>query len=156
MEANELYLKALFCCSACDGNIAQEEVSLVKGLSENDKSFEGMDVESILNTYVAQINEKGKLFIKDFLNELTQTKLKDMEQIKLVDLVIKMIEADNQILYSEVKFFKKIRNRLSISDDAILAELPNSEDYLLPDICPENKDFEEVGNFAQISFDAVQ
>ena len=67
-------------------------------------------------------------------------------------LAIKMIEADNQILYSEVKFFKKIRNRMSVSDESIIAKLPNSEDYLLPDIMAEEKDFEEVGNFAKISF----
>ena len=66
-----------------------------------------------------------------------------------------MIEADNQILYSEVKFFKKIRSRLNVDDSVILAALPESEDYLLPDISSEDKDFEEVGNFQLISFDTV-
>ena len=79
-----------------------------------------------------------------------------LQQVKLIDLAIQMIEADNQILYSEVKFFKKIRNRLSVSDDYILEKLPDSEDYLLPDISCEDKDFEEVGNFEQISFAEVQ
>jgi len=63
-----------------------------------------------------------------------------------------MIEADNQILYSEVIFFKKIRSRLTVADDVILAALPDCEDYLLPDILLEDKDFEDVGNFNTISF----
>lgn len=152
METNELYLKTLFCCSACDGEIAPEEVSLVKQLSLKDSLFEGLEVENILNTYIEKINEQGGIFLKDYLREVANAALSDEEQIKLVDLAIKMIEADNQILYSEIKFFKKIRNRLSVTDESILARIPNSEDYLLPDIMAEEKDFEEIGNFAKISF----
>ena len=152
METNELYLKTLFCCSACDGEIAPEEVSLVKQLSLKDPSFEGLDVENILNAYVEQINKQGSMFLKNYLSEVANATLSDDEQIKLIELAITMIEADNQILYSEVKFFKKIRNRMSVGDESILSKLPNSEDYLLPDILVEEKDFEEIGNFNKISF----
>lgn len=152
METNELYLKTLFCCSACDGEIAPEEVSLVKQLSLNDSTFEGLDVEKILNVYVEKINEQGSIFLKDYLSEVANATLSDEEQVKLIELAIKMIEADNQILYSEVKFFKKIRNQLEINDERILSHLPNIEEYLLPDITSEDKDFVKVGNFAKISF----
>ena len=156
MELNELYLKTLFCCSACDGEIAPEEVSLVKQISLNDSTFKGLDVENTLNSYVDSINEQGSIFLKIYLSEIANSTLSDAEQVKLVDLAIKMIEADNQILYSEIKFFKKIRNRLTVSDEFILKKLQDREDYLLPDISSEDKDFEEVGNFAQISFSEVQ
>ena len=33
MKTNELYLKTLFCCCACDGEIAQEEVDMIKELT---------------------------------------------------------------------------------------------------------------------------
>lgn len=156
MNTSELYLKTLFCCSAYDGDFAPEEVSLIKQLSLNNSFFEGIDVENTLNSYIESINEQGSTFLKGYLSEVANATLSDEEQIKLVELAIKMIEADNQILYSEIKFFKKIRNRLSISDGYILDKLPDSEDYLLPDISSEDKDFEEVGNFAQISFAEVQ
>jgi len=52
----------------------------------------------------------------------------------LVSLAFNAIEADNRIEYSEVKFFKKIRSRLSISDETILGKFPNKEDFLLPDL----------------------
>lgn len=152
MDINELYLKTLFCCSACDGEIAPEEVYLVKQLSLNDSTFEGLDVENILNAYVEKINEQGSIFLKDYLNEVANATLSDEEQVKLIEFAIRMIEADNQILYSEVNFFKKIRNRMSVSDESILAKLPNSEDYFLPDIVAEDKDFKDVGNFDKISF----
>ncbi len=155
METTEILLKTLFCCSACDGEIAPEEVGLVKHLTEQQDIFNDINVEETLNKYVAEINSEGKQFLRSYLNELSDAELSDTDQIKLIDLAIKMIEADNQILYSEVKFFKKIRARLTVDDSKILEALPESEDYLLPDISSEDKDFEEVGNFQSISFDAV-
>ena len=155
MNTTELLLKTLFCCSACDGEIASEEIDLVKNLTEQQEIFNGMNVEETLNKYVAVINSEGKQFLRSYLNELSDTELSADDQIQLIDLAIKMIEADNQILYSEVKFFKKIRSRLNVDDSVILAALPESEDYLLPDISSEDKDFEEVGNFQLISFDTV-
>lgn len=140
MKTNELYLKTLFCCSACDGEIASEEVLLVKKLSENDTTFDNLDIEKTLNTYVKQINEQGSCFLKDFLREISNAELSSDEQIKLIELAIKMIEADNQILYSEIRFFKKIRLALTITDADILDVIPYAEDYLLPDVLSDSKE----------------
>lgn len=152
MKTEELFLKTLFCCSACDGEIAPEEIECVKSLSENMDIFGGIDVECMLNSYIAEINAQGKLFLRNYLNEISEAELSDEDQVALINLAIKMIEADNIIQYSEVKFFKKIRSRLSITDNKILGSCPNSEEYLLPDISESSKDLEDLGNFAIISF----
>lgn len=134
MTKQELYLKTMFCCMACDGDIAQEEVDTVKSIAAQTPIFEGMDVESVLNAYVSEINRDGAVFLRRFLNELAGEKLTPEEELQIIDLSIRMIEADNRIEYSEVKFFKKIRSRLSVVDEQILARHPNKEDFLLPDI----------------------
>lgn len=146
-------MKTLFCCSACDGEIAPEEVSLVKQISENDRAFDGMDVEGVLNQYVEQINNKGRAFLQEYLRAVGDTNLSDSETLKLIELAVKMIEADQQVLYSEVKFFKKIRSNLRISDSEILKALPEAEYYLLPDVMVDSKedDWSEI-SFAPISF----
>lgn len=155
MDSKEIFLKTLFCCSACDGVIAPEEIKLVKELSKEEKNFQGLDIETSLNNYISEINEKGALFLKEFLREINEINLNDKEQIKLIELAIKMIEADNQVLYSEIKFFKKIRQRLTVSDEDILTHMPDKEDYFLPDVLNEDKDFDEIGNFNQISLDEI-
>ena len=68
------------------------------------------------------------------LSEVAEDALSKEEQMCLVDLAFKTIEADKRIEYSEVKFFKKIRVRLSLTDEEILAKYPDKEDFLLPDI----------------------
>lgn len=119
---------------ACDGEIAKEEIELVKYLSSEYDIFSEVKIETCLNKWISSINENGALFLKEFLNELSEANLSASEQMLVVDFAIRTIEADKRIEYSEIKFFKKIRNRLSITDEKILEKYPDSEDYLLPDI----------------------
>ena len=134
MNIQELYLKTIFCCMACDGDIANEEIALVHDITSKQDVFDGMDVNAVINGYVASINANGALFLKQYLKELSSQELSNEEQKMIVDFALQTIFADNRIEYSEVKFFKKIRSRLSITDEEILANHPDVEDFLLPDI----------------------
>ena len=110
---------------ACDGDIAKEEVLLVNDITSKQESFRNINIEAIINDYVAAINEKGVLFLKQYLKELEAQKLSIEEQMIIIDLAIQTIYADSKIEYSEVKFFKKIRNRLSLNDEQILTKYPD-------------------------------
>lgn len=134
MNTNELYLKTIFCCMACDGDIAKEEVALVNNITSKQEQFKDMNIEATINGYVAAINEKGALFLKQYLKELEAQNLSVEEQMTIVDFAIQTIYADSKIEYSEVKFFKKIRSRLFLTDEQILAKYQDIEDFLLPDI----------------------
>ena len=152
MTKEELYLKTIFCCIACDGNIATEEVDMVKNLCAKDRIFHNLDSEEYLNSWITEINEQGGVFLQTHLKEINSVELNKQEQLLLVSLAIKAIEADNSIEYAEVKFFKKIRSKLNISDEAILAEHPDKEDFLLPDInITEIPQWDDSTHFSQIS-----
>ena len=135
MKTEELYLKTIFCCMSCDGEIAEEEIEMVKNFCSNDDTFKEIEVEKTLNLWIKEINSEGVVFLKKYLNDLASVNLSKEEELKIVDYAIKIIEADNKIEYSEIKFFKKIRANLTVSDEDILEIHPDKEDYLLPDIC---------------------
>lgn len=152
MTKEELYLKTIFCCIACDGDIATEEVDMVKDLCAKDNIFHDVDSEKYLNSWITEINEQGGMFLQSYLKELISVDLNETEQLQIVSLAIKAIEADNRIEYAEVKFFKKIRLRLTISDEAILTEHPDKDDFLLPDISiAEIPQWDNNTHFSQIS-----
>ena len=50
MTKDELYLKTIFCCIACDGDIATEEVNLVRNLCIKDNIFHNVDLEKLINS----------------------------------------------------------------------------------------------------------
>lgn len=119
---------------ACDGEIAKDEVQLIEDITAKNELFKDLDVKNILNKYVDEINLRGQDFLNQFLEEIVTANLTPIEQMIIVRIAIQMIEADKKIEYSEIRFFKEIRKRLSIDDDVILAEFPDKEDFLLPDI----------------------
>jgi len=154
MEKKELLLKTAFCCMACDGTIAPEEISLVKKMSSVNNSFHGLDVESLLNQYVADINKSGSEFLFQYLRELEGEHIGSTTALDIVDIALKTIEADRNIEYSEIRFFKHLRSKLDISDDEIIANYPGREDiedYLLPDVIALDNQFMDV-RFNNINF----
>lgn len=140
MEIQELYLKTAFCCMACDGDIATEELDVIKGLSD----FHGMDLLPILDGYIRQLKEEGGKYLEKYLDEVKDASLSEDEECELARIAIKTIEADQSVEYNEVAFFKKIRKRLKASDERLLevipedSIMPDREDYLMPDISDEN------------------
>lgn len=142
MEINELYLKTAFCCMACDGEIANKEIESIKQyIAENPNIFQGIDAEKLLNDYISEINSCGKAFLQNYIKELSNVTLSEEEQMAIIKLAISIIESDNMIEYSEVAFFKKIRFKLPVSDERIIAELPDKKEYLMPDIIEDDDDW---------------
>ncbi len=62
---------------ACDGEIAQAEVELVKKYAKEQSAFKDMDVENILNGYVEQINSAGASYLAKFLEEVSSADLNE-------------------------------------------------------------------------------
>lgn len=143
MEINELYLKTAFCCMACDGDIAPEEVEKIKELPQ----FKEMDIQQLLSNYLSQLKVEGNVFLKKYLDEVKMASLTEDEECELANIAIQTIEVDKSVEYNEVAFFKKIRKRLNASDEKLLTAIPENpdvidqispEDYLLPDITNED------------------
>lgn len=162
MEINELYLKTAFCCMACDGDIANEELELVKQYASNSELFKGLEIEEKLNEYVSNINNEGQNFLYSFVKDIATADLSETEELNVAKIAIQMIEADNKIEYSEISFFKKIRAKLSVSDDKLIELFKEEtlfdkfpevepEDFILPDIV-SNYDMNWNVSFKNIEF----
>ena len=146
MKTNELYLKTAFCCMACDGDIATEEIELIKEyVAAHPALFADIDIEQTLNIYINAINRSGAHFLMAYIDELANDTLSENEKLEIIRLAISIIEADKNIEYSEVSFFKRIRTQFrTLSDEQILNILPGREIFMLPD---NNEDKYDFGDF---------
>ena len=122
MKTNELYLKTAFCCFACDGEIATEELALIKNLASESDFFENLNVEVLLNQYLEDLKTQGNAFISCYLQSIINGKPTKDEELKVCLIAIKTILADKRIEYKEIAFFKRIRAKLKIVDEDILSE----------------------------------
>jgi hypothetical protein len=135
---NKLLLKTAFSCMACDGDIDKREVSLIKRMHEHKKIFGELDINQELDNLLLEINHDGHKFLRIYFSELTSKELSVQDELKLIEVAIETIKADDSIEYSEVKFFKVIRSKLKIENESILAVHPDFEDYLEQDIISES------------------
>ena len=136
MEQNELLLRTAFACMSCDGDIAKEEVKLIKQMATKKHLFGDIDIDKELDKLVSEINEKGKGFLKQYLVSLAEQTLTEDEELDIADVAVQTIRSDNKIEYSEIKFFKVLRSNLKvISDETLLEKIDGiDENYLAQDI----------------------
>ena len=136
MEQNELFLRTAFACMSSDGEIALEEVELIKQMSKEKQLFGEIDIDKELDELVREINLKGKGFLKQYLVNLAEESLTEEQELKVADVAVQTIRADNRIEYSEIKFFKVLRSNLKIvSDETLLEKIDGiDENYLAQDI----------------------
>lgn len=122
---------------ASDGHIDNREISLINSICEQSPLFSNFNFHEEINLLVNKINTNGKAFIQYYFDLLKAAELTEKEELTLIDFAIKTINADEQVEYSEMKFFKNIRHRLKVSDDIILKHFPDIEQYLEEDIITE-------------------
>lgn len=136
MELNELLLKTAFACMSCDGEIAAEEVDVLKQMAQDKHLFGDIDINKELDRLVQEININGKAFLKQYLLSLSELTLTENEELKIADVAVQTIRSDNKIEYSEIKFFKVIRSNLKkVSDNKLLETIEGiDENYLAQDI----------------------
>jgi uncharacterized tellurite resistance protein B-like protein len=131
---DKLLLKTAFCCMASDGHIDEREISLINSMCEKSSLFSNFNFHEEVNLLVNKINTSGKAFIQYYFDLLKISTLTEEEELTLIDFALKIINADEKVEYSEIKFFKNIRHRLKVSDERILIKFPAIEQYLEEDI----------------------
>ena len=104
----------------------------------NSPLFKDFNFQEEINYLVNKINTRGKEFISYYFDLLGKSTLSEKEELTLIDFAIQTIKADEQIEYSEIKFFKNIRHRLKVSDKNILALFPDIEQFLEEDIVSDS------------------
>lgn len=131
---DKLLLKTAFCCMASDGNIDKKEIAQIKVLCKDSPLFNDFDFVKEINELVSKINKNSKEFISYYFELLENANLSENEELTLISFAIQTIKADEQIDYSEIKFFKNIRHRLTISDEVISSNFSNIDDFLEADV----------------------
>ena len=137
-EFDTLLLKTAFACMACDGEIDKKEVAMIKKMHEEHHVFGDIDIKRDLDVLFQKINNDGHAFIRSYFSDLKNVLLNDEQEMKIIEVAIDTIKADEKIDYNEVKFFKVIRSRLKIKNDKILDLHPDFEEYLEQDIISES------------------
>lgn len=127
---NILFLTS-FCCMACDGDIATEELEQLNNFSKKELLFKSLNISDEFNKCLTILKDIGNDFIKSYFQAIETINLTEKEKLSIIDVAVKTILADNKVEYSEIKFFKSLVSSLNIEKQIILENVSNIEDYWL-------------------------
>jgi len=137
-EFEKILLKTAFCCLASDGNIDKREIDLIQSIFANFEQYKDINLQEKINSFIKIYNDNGKEFLTHYFDLLKDTFFSLEEELGIIDVAIRTIQADDLIEYSEIKFFKIIRHHLKATDSQILEKFPDIVIFLEEDIATES------------------
>src|SRR5690606_23275999 len=95
-EFKKMLFKGAFSMMACDGNIHTNEINEIKALAQNSPYFSDLDYEMEIIEARNELRIEGAKSIERFLAGIGQSDLTEKQELMLIEVLIKIIEADEQ------------------------------------------------------------
>lgn len=140
-------------CSAvaCDGHIDDREIRELKYIDKSTTYFEDIDMSNKLNRFVENFKDEPIETIKSIIENLKTELLSPVEEMLVLEIVLRLVYADTKIDEREKEYIQSIRGCLSL-DDEIITHRFGLIDFLIKS--PENlKTIEEKTNKRTDSID---
>lgn len=116
---------------ACDGDIADSEVKLLKELVDKEINFIGFEYENMLLNYVQEIKSNGKKSINNFLQDIKDLNFNGTQKLKLVEICLEIIHADGNIESGELNFLHLVILNLNVGLESLIVEFPQYVELIL-------------------------
>ncbi len=134
---------------ACDGEVAETELKAMQDMFSYSLYFDGLDHETQLKTALSELQKMGIKLINMFLQELAAADLSERQELQLLEVLLKIIQADGKVEDNELAFINTIKKNLRhLSHEKIMLAFPRHLDLLF------NANSTSFGNFQAIDLKA--
>lgn len=123
--------KSAVIAMACDGDIAEAEISEIRNIVANEIYFMGYDFEEPLKSNTENIKANGKNAINQYLQEIVTNDLNAHQEILLIEVLLRMILADGKVDENELKFLQMAKSKLKTDEQTLIVKFPHQIDYLM-------------------------
>ena len=136
-DFKKLLFKTAFCVMACDGNIDESEIEEMKKIDSSTTYFNDIDLSIELDNLISDLKNKNVKIVKNLFDSLRENTLSISQELLILEVTLRIINADNIIDENEVKFLNLIRSKLDVADK-IISERFGKISYL------KNLNYEEI------------
>lgn len=118
-EFKKLLFKVAFCTMACDGHIHKKEIEELKIIDKKTSFFEAIDLSDELSQLIDDFKSKGTKVIEELFFTLRETKLNPIQELIVLEVALRIINADERHDENEIKFIHLLRSKLELHDQTI-------------------------------------
>lgn len=130
-EFKDFLFKSAVIAMACDGDIAEEEINEIKTIVANEIYFMGYEFEEPLQKNIEAIKINGKNAVNQFLQEITNNDLNEHQELLLIEVLLKIIQADTKVEENELRFLHLAKSKLKTDEQTLIIKFPHHIDYLI-------------------------
>lgn len=123
--------KSAVMAMASDGDIAEAEIEEIKNIVTNEIYFMGYTFEEPLKHNIDSIKANGKNAINHYLKEIETNGLNEHQEILLIEVLLRIIEADKDVQQVELKFLQMVKVRLKLDEQTLIVKFPNHINHLI-------------------------
>lgn len=118
-EFKKILFKVAFCTMACDGHIDNREIEELRLMDKNTSFFEAVDLSDELKELVSELKGKGNKVIEELFSSLKKASLNPIQELLVLEVALRIINADEKHDENEVKFIHLLRSKLALHDETI-------------------------------------
>ena len=119
IEFKKTLFKVAFCTMACDGDIDEREIEEMKIMDKNTSFFESIDLSDELEILLSDLDTKGIKVISELFTTLHEEKLNVVQELLILEVALRIINADEKHDDNEVRFIRLLRGKLELHDETI-------------------------------------
>lgn len=119
-EFRKLLFKVAFCTMACDGHIDAREIDEIKLMDKKASFFDAIDLSIELSQLIEEFKNKGTKVIEELFQTLKNSKLNTIQELLILEVALRIINADEKHDENEIKFIHFLRSKLELHDETII------------------------------------
>lgn len=119
-DLQKLLLETAVCTIACDGEIHQMEIAELNSMVSGSIYFKDFDGKTLLDKMLEEVNKNGRDFFHTYLANLKTAEMSSVQELLLLEVVLRIIYADKSFDENEAIFLRLVRSQLSLHDEIIV------------------------------------
>ncbi len=128
-----LLLRAAVVAMAADGEVAETEKQELARVANSTAYFLGFDHTALLPDLLADEKNTAAGAVARLAEAVAAAQLNDRQESALLDVLLRVIEADEVVLLAERELLRALRPVLHLPDALLLGRYPRLLGYLMSD-----------------------
>lgn len=118
-ELQKLLLETVICSIACDGDIDDREIAELHKMIDNAPYFKGLKVDDFLDDMLQSVKSDGRAFLRNYFDQLKKSELSPLQELLVLEVVLRIIHADERLDNNEITFLKLVRSNFNVHSEMI-------------------------------------
>ena len=113
----KVLFKTVMCVMACDGEIHESEIKEVELACHQTEYFKDLVFKDELDIAIKEFSQDEKKFVWDCISSFSEHSLSPVQELQVLELILRIIYADGRIDRNEIEFLKIVKSHLNVSNE---------------------------------------